>query len=160
MSTFQHKLNSANLFSSSWDISRRSFYSYWWPDISVICCCFCTSHIYVDSPHLGLYSTTWFVKIYLLVVEIQAEWSLWHQSALTSISDFFLPSEIVTMWQTDRTAHKLKPRSFHKSTHFWVHLAYFHLQCELYLTIKRIYNWWLLAKENKENVIQDKEVFL
>jgi len=39
-----------------------------------------------------------------------------HQSALTSISDFFSPSEVVTTWQTDGAAHKLKPRSFHKST--------------------------------------------
>ena len=41
MSTFQCKFNHANLFSHSWDISRQSFYSYWWPDISVICCHFC-----------------------------------------------------------------------------------------------------------------------
>jgi len=39
------------------------------------------------------------------------------KSALTSISDFFLSSEVVAMWQTDGTAHKLKPRSFHKSIH-------------------------------------------
>ena len=78
MSTFQHKLNCANPFSCSWDISRQSFYSYWWPDISVICCHFCTSHIYADSSHLVLSSATYFVKISLLVVEIQAEWSLWH----------------------------------------------------------------------------------
>ena len=36
----------------------------------------------------------------------------------TSILDFFLLSKIVTIWQTDGTAYKLKPRSFHKSTHF------------------------------------------
>ena len=29
-----------------------------------------------------------------------------------SIPDFFLLSEIVTIWQTDSTAHKLKPRLF------------------------------------------------
>ena len=39
-----------------------------------------------------------------------------HQLALTLILDFFLPLEIVTM-QTDSVAHKLKPRSFHKSAH-------------------------------------------
>ena len=66
----------------SWDISRQSFYSYWWPDISVICYCSCTSHICADSPHLGLSSTTWFVKISPLVVEIQAEWSLWHKEVI------------------------------------------------------------------------------
>ena len=37
-----------------------------------------------------------------------------HQSVLTSISDFVHSSEVVTTWQTDSTAHKLKPRSFHK----------------------------------------------
>ena len=30
------------------------------------------------------------------------------------------------MWQTDGAAHKLKPRSFHKSAHLWVHSADFH----------------------------------
>ena len=78
MSTFQHKFNYVNPFCLSWDIGRQSFYSCWWPDISVICCCFCISYICADSPHLGLSSTTWFRKIGPLVVEIQAEWSLWH----------------------------------------------------------------------------------
>jgi len=49
-----------------------------------------------------------------------------HQSALTPISDFSLSSEVVTMWQTDSTAHKLKPRSFHKSIHLRVHSVDFH----------------------------------
>ena len=44
-----------------------------------------------------------------------------HHSALTSILDFFPSPEVVTTWQTDGAAHKLKPRSFHKSAHFWVH---------------------------------------
>ena len=78
ISTFQYKFNHANPFSISWDISRQSFYSYWWPDISIICCHFYTSCIYTNSPHLGLSSATYFVKIGLLVVKIQAEWSLWH----------------------------------------------------------------------------------
>jgi len=78
MCAFQCKFNHINPFSCSWDISQQSFCSYWWADISVFCCCFCTTHICVDSPHLGLSSTTWFVKISPLVVEIQAEWSLWH----------------------------------------------------------------------------------
>ena len=30
------------------------------------------------------------------------------------------------IWQTDSIAYKLKPRSFHKSTHFWVHSTDFH----------------------------------
>ena len=60
----------------------------------------------------------------------------WHtKSALTSSLDFFLSSEVVTMWQTDGIAHKLKLRLFHKSTQLWVHLANFHLQCESHLTI-------------------------
>ena len=57
-----------------------------------------------------------------------------YQSVLTPISDLFLLSEVATMWQTDGTAHKLKPRSFHKSAHLQVHLADFHSQCELCLT--------------------------
>ena len=58
------------------------------------------------------------------------------KSALTLISDFFLLSEVATMWQTDGVAHKLKPRSFNKSTYLWVHLVDFHPWCELYLTYK------------------------
>jgi len=77
MSTFQLKFDHINLSSHSWDISKQRFYSYWWPDISVVCCHFCTSHKCTYSPHLGLYSTTQFVKIGPLVVKIQAEWSLW-----------------------------------------------------------------------------------
>jgi len=34
---------------------------------------FVLPYIYADSPHLGLSSATYFVKIRLLVVEIQAE---------------------------------------------------------------------------------------
>jgi len=49
-----------------------------------------------------------------------------HQSVLTSTWTFFLSSEVVTTWQTDGAAHKLKPRSFHKSAHLWVHPADFH----------------------------------
>ena len=48
------------------------------------------------------------------------------KSALTSISNFSLLSEVVTMQQTGSTADKLKPRLFHKSAQFWVHLADFH----------------------------------
>jgi len=49
-----------------------------------------------------------------------------HQLALTSILDFFPSSKVVTMWQTDGAAHKLKPRSFHKFTHLQVYSADFH----------------------------------
>ena len=59
------------------------------------------------------------------------ELNLWcsmatHQSALTPILDFFLSSEVVTMQQTDGIAHKLKPRSFYKSTYLQVHFADFY----------------------------------
>ena len=62
MSIFQRKFNCVNLSSCLWDISRQSFYSYWYPDISVICCCFCISYICVNSPHLGLSSATYLWK--------------------------------------------------------------------------------------------------
>ena len=41
-----------------------------------------------------------------------------YQSVLISISDFFLSSEVATMWQIDSAAYKLKPRSLHKFVHF------------------------------------------
>ena len=44
--------------------------SYWWSDISVICCHFCISYICKNSPYLELFIITWFVRIGLLVVEI------------------------------------------------------------------------------------------
>jgi len=40
-----------------------------------------------------------------------------YQSALTSISDFFLLSEVVIIQQTDSIGYKLKPRLFYKFTH-------------------------------------------
>ena len=49
-----------------------------------------------------------------------------HQSVLTSTQTFSPLSEVATMRQTDGAAHKLKPRSFHKSAHLWVHSADFH----------------------------------
>ena len=66
-----------------------------------------------------------------------------------SISDFFFLLEIITMWQIDGAAYKLKPRSFHKSTHLQVHIADFHSQCEPCLTIRNIFFtrhvfFWLL----------------
>ena len=67
------------------------------------------------------------------------ELNLWYlmaiyQSALTSISDFFFPSEVAIMWQTDNVVHKLKPRLFYKSAYSQVYFADFYLQCELCLT--------------------------
>ena len=56
------------------------------------------------------------MKITLIELDLQCSMAT-HQSALTSISDFFPSSEVVTTWQTDSTAHKLKPRSFHKSAY-------------------------------------------
>ena len=49
-----------------------------------------------------------------------------HQSALTLILDFFPISEVATMQQINGAAHKLKPRSFHKSAHLQVYSADFH----------------------------------
>ena len=40
-----------------------------------------------------------------------------HQSVLTPTWTLFPSSEVATTRQTDSTAHKLKPRSFHKSAH-------------------------------------------
>jgi len=54
-----------------------------------------------------------------------------YQLVLTPILDFFLSLEIATIWQTDSTAYKLKPRSFCKFAHLQTHLADFHPWCEL-----------------------------
>ena len=56
------------------------------------------------------------MKIILIELNLQCSTAT-HQSALISISDFFLSSEVATMWQTDSAAHKLKLRSFHKSAY-------------------------------------------
>jgi len=50
-----------------------------------------------------------------------------HQSVLTSISDFFLLSEVATTQQTDGAVYKLKLRLFYKSAHFQAYLADFYL---------------------------------
>ena len=49
-----------------------------------------------------------------------------HQSVLTPTQTSSPSSEVETTRQTDGIAHKLKPRSFHKSTHLQVHSADFH----------------------------------
>ena len=49
-----------------------------------------------------------------------------HHSALTSTQTFSPSSEVATIQQTDGTAHKLKPRLFHKSAHLRVHSVDFH----------------------------------
>ena len=64
------------------------------------------------------------MKITFIELDLQCS-TVTHQLVLTSILDFFLLLEIVTMQQTDGAAHKLKPRSFHKSAHLQVHLADF-----------------------------------
>ena len=56
---------------------------------------------------------------------------------ITSISNFIHSSEVMTTWQTDSAAHKLKPRSFHKfmspnteftySKHLWANPIDFYL---------------------------------
>jgi len=65
------------------------------------------------------------MKITLIELNLQCS-TVTYQSALTLISDFFLSSEVMTTWQTDSVAYKLKPRSFHKSAHLWVHSVDFH----------------------------------
>jgi len=57
------------------------------------------------------------MKITLIELDLWYSTAI-YQSALTPISDFFPPSEVAATWQTDGAAHKLKLRSFHKSTHF------------------------------------------
>ena len=49
-----------------------------------------------------------------------------YHSALTPTRTPSPSSEVATMQQTDGAAHKLKPRSFYKSAHLWVHSADFH----------------------------------
>ena len=65
------------------------------------------------------------MKITLIELNLQYLMAT-YQLALTPISDFFPSSEVATMQQTDGTAHKLKPRSFHKSAHLQVHSVDFH----------------------------------
>ena len=65
------------------------------------------------------------MKITLIELNLQCSTAT-HQSVLTPISDFFLSSEVVTIWQIDSAAHKLKPRSFHKSAYLQVHSVDFH----------------------------------
>jgi len=72
------------------------------------------------------------MKIILIELNLQCSTAT-HQSVLTSISDFFLLFKVATTWQTNGTAHKLKPRSFYKSIYLQVNLVDFHLWCELYL---------------------------
>jgi len=69
VSTFQCKLNHVNPSSHSWNISQQSFYSYWWSDISVFCCCFYISHILSSSQMVDLgflYSTFYFYCLFNL----------------------------------------------------------------------------------------------
>ena len=74
------------------------------------------------------------MKIILIELDLQCS-MVTHQSALTSILDFFFLSKVATIQQTDSAAHKLKLRLFHKSVHLWVHLVDFHLWYEPHLTI-------------------------
>ena len=53
------------------------------------------------------------MKITLIELDLQCSIVI-YQSVLTSISDFFLSSRIITMWQIDDAAYKLKPRLFYK----------------------------------------------
>ena len=72
------------------------------------------------------------MKIILIELNLQCSTAI-YQSVLTPILDYFLPSKVVTMWQTDSAVHKLKLRLFNKSIHFQANLTDFHPQCELHL---------------------------
>ena len=95
MSTFQCKFNCVNPFICSWDISRWSFYSYWWPDILVICCCFCT------SPYI------WIALIWGFIVQLSlwksVHW-LWRYKLNEVCDNMFLPmsppTEVQSLCQT------------------------------------------------------------
>jgi len=87
-----------------------------------------------------------------------------YQSVLTPISNFFLLSEVVTIQQTDSTAHKLKPRSFNKSTNFWTNLADFHIWCEPHLTVFSDFQvcchfWVVLSAKSSITVPPAKQSF-
>ena len=56
------------------------------------------------------------MKITLIELDLWCS-TVTYQLALTSISDFSLPSEVATMQQTDGVVYKLKPRLFHKSAY-------------------------------------------
>jgi len=68
------------------EIIANETYSYWWSYILVFCCHFCIFYICTNSPYLGLCSATWFVRISLLVVEIQVKWSLWQNRQTENIN--------------------------------------------------------------------------
>ena len=54
----------------------------------------------------------------IILIKLDPQYSMaTYPSVLTLISDFFLLSEVATMWQIDSVAHKLKPRLFYKSAH-------------------------------------------
>ena len=65
-------------------------------------------------------------KITLIKLDLQYLTAT-YQSVLTPVLNFFLLSEVATMWQIDSVAHKLKPRSFYKSAHLQVYLVDFYL---------------------------------
>jgi len=57
------------------------------------------------------------MKITLIELNLQCS-MVTHQLVLTPISDFLFSSKVVIIWQSDGIAHKLKPKLFHKFTHF------------------------------------------
>ena len=63
-----------------------------------------------------------------------------HQSVLTPTQTFSPSSEVATTQQTDGAAHKLKPRSFHKSAHLRVHSADFHP------SVNRVWQYYQTSK--------------
>ena len=78
-----------------------------------------------------------------------------HQLVLTSTWTFPPSSEVATTRQTDGTAHKLKPRLFHKSAYLQVHSADFHpgVNRAWQVGIPNHPNWLTFARES--NLVND-----
>ena len=53
-------------------------------------------------------------------------WKSVHRLWRYKLNEVCDTSEVVTMWQTDGVAYKLKPRLFHKSAHLWAYSADFY----------------------------------
>ena len=109
LSTFQCKFNHVNPFSHSWDISRQSFYSYWWPDISVICCYFCTCYIYTQITLIWGFSvqlSLWKSVHWLWRYKLNEVWD-----SIFQILFLFL---LVMLYCKPLASHQI----FHNSSHF------------------------------------------
>ena len=87
-----------------------------------------------------------------------------HQFILTSISDFFLLSEVATMQQSDSITHKLKLRLFYKFVHLRANSIDFHSQCEPQLIVLLDFQvcccfWAVLFVKFSVTVLSAKQIF-